>query len=529
MKRKPPKDSPRHFLNKKQKNFLQAFLYSFLLIVTIILLFSGLTFLRDFFLGALKDTSSSSSQNLRYAFEEASSTEKEKETTSTPEIGSLKNKLEKLFSANTQPSSTKPQPSLPLPPTNAPVIPTLNSTFSDIFSGRGWIDENETTMYQDENVMAFIFPPRLNWQKIDGFSQITKLKSLNFLEKREDGSVVSCLANSQCLVKKDLKIFWQQANGSLGQEINLPNELQALIRQGNLVNLSLGALSSKWVIGGVYKNNSQYAALVFYFDGTTFSQLNLPLSFSRQGFLGFGGKDDEWLLIYNDYQGSGYKIKTLANGALKSTDISQFLNVRLMGGGFEPVILRSSRESPALPGKFDTCWYVLSLDKNNPKLIKFFENYSGEIQGAVDLLPLLNLSLGAQVSFQEIGSRQLAAKISQQFGEEEFWLLTDLGFDKSQPLKIVSKNLSHYNAPLLNATISLIDLALADNQVKFFLSTDKKNWRKTSLNQEVSFVDLANANRQELYWKAEFYPSNNPETSIFFKKISIGFYFIKKD
>jgi len=401
--------------------------------------------------------------------------------------------------------------------TNTQEDRTLTSTFDDNFSGTGWLNREQTTMHQDFNAAAFIFPPQFDWRKVDEAASIERLNLVKFIERKKDGSAVSCLADTRCLIEKDLRLLLREPRDGSMREIELPAEL----RRGNLFSLSVGALENKWVLGSVFEKDGGYSAQVFYFNGSDFAKIDVPISSSYEGFLGFGGSDDDWLLIYSGYDGLGYRVRISSDGKIKITDISRFLGVRLMDGGFEPAIIRAVSNGQSLSA--DVRWYIFSLTKGLPKLIKLFENRSGEIQGVVDLRQFLTLPAGAEtVSFalEKSDLHRLATKIKYRDGREEFWSLSDLGFDKSNALKIVSTNLDNYSLVVTKAKISVLDLLLGGNRADFFLSNNGKKWYKTSFDKEVVFSDSAG---RELYWKAEFYPSSDPETSVFLNRLSLYF------
>ncbi|MBN2198094.1 hypothetical protein JW698_02825 [Candidatus Wolfebacteria bacterium] len=393
----------------------------------------------------------------------------------------------------------------------------LTSTFEDLFSGNGWINQEQTTAYQDFNATAFIFPPKIEWKKINNTEEIRKLKSENFIEKESDGSLISCLSNGSCLIKKDLEVFKKFGNSV--EKIKLPKELT----QEKLFNLSIGALDSQWVVGGVFSKNGGYEVKVFYLNPNNFvfTKIDIPINSSYLGFLGFGGNDNDWLLVYSAYEGLGYRISNLPTGETKIINISNFFRTRLMGGGFEPAIIKINKSN-----NFDTCWYVFSLTERFPRFLKFFQNRSSEIQGVVDLSGFLTLPLVVEaISFLPEKSDyfyRLPAKIKYYDGREEFWLLSDFGFDKSKSLEIFSVNINNYSFPIKKAKISMLELALGGNQADFFISNNGKDWREVSLKEEISFSE---SNFEQLYWKVKIYPSNESETSVFFDKIVITFNF----
>src|SRR3989344_6503415 len=120
-----------------------------------------------------------------------------------------------------------------------------NSSFTDLFSGVGWLDESLTDLYRDDVTTAFTFRPVFEWKKTEPANP----PAVKYTERGADGSLRLCIFN-RCLTQKNLNLYFGR-NGA-DSPVSLPVEL----RSGNLINLSIGRLESLWVVGGVVKNAS---------------------------------------------------------------------------------------------------------------------------------------------------------------------------------------------------------------------------------------------------------------------------------
>lgn len=377
------------------------------------------------------------------------------------------------------------------------------SSFSDLFSGVGWIDQSGTTMYQDRFSTAFLFPPVISAQKIDAPAERPAERGLN-------GEDTRCI-KSKCFSQREFELLYK------GGPITLPEELAGK----QLVNISIGNLDTLLLLGVVVKrDDDKYEGWVFYFDGKNFSKVfggdGNPFISSYIGTLGFGGSDNDWLAIYGAYEGIAYRIRD----GIKPEDLSYFFHPRVMADGFHPVILRTQVANDPL----SVIWYVFSLTPGNPKLIKLFQNKTEKIQGAIDLTRLLEpLQNAAKASFAVLsvksGEITLRAK-TERGGNTEWWEIKDGGFDKSEVRTITSANINNYPAELRTANIKEVDLSTSGASFEFSLSSDGKIWEPAIVGQDISFNGQ---NRQRLLWRVKFMPDNDPETTPFFDRLRLSY------
>lgn len=279
----------------------------------------------------------------------------------------------------------------------------IYSSFTDLFSGTGWIDVEKTAAYQDFNAAAFTFPPVVS---------------------RLPGSPVS-----------------QYSSIQVSQFLNFP-----------------------------------------VFNPISFFSPELRQKIKDASLIGAGGTANDFLALYGDKEGIAIRVK---KG--KVTDISQFFNHRVMSGGFKPIIFRAP-----------DVWYIQSVGEL-PKLLKLFENGTGEIRGILDLTEKVR------------PTEPLALEQLRQI---------DRGFDKSRILEVVSKDLNTYSdTKVISAAISELDFGEDGGLVKFYLSNNGIDWSQAFLGQEINFSTEGG----NLFWRAEFIPDGNQFSSPFLSRIYISF------
>lgn len=379
----------------------------------------------------------------------------------------------------------------------------VSASFSDLFSGVGWLNYEKTTMYRDVSMTAFTLSPTFQWNKLLS----SPIGEENFVKINEDESDARCI-NNKCLTKRGASLFFD------GKKLNLPYEMQGK----DIKNVSIGALSSRWVLGVVVYSGNKYEGWVFLFDGENFSKVfgeaNTPFISDYVGTIGFGGTEEDWVVIYGGYDGIAYHVRS----GRPFVNISQFFGMRVMGGGFNPVAIRAGSGN-------DATWYVFSMTKDKPHFIKLFQDKrTGEISGAVDF-SLSVLGTGFTKAVFAVEKKyddhiSLIAKCESNDGSFGFWEFKDNGFSVPASTEIVSLNLNNYPAEVHTATILETDLEKDNADVEFYLSNDGSRWIKTELGKEVVFPSSGG---RMLLWKAKFIPSRDNFESPFFDKIRIDY------
>jgi len=375
-----------------------------------------------------------------------------------------------------------------------------------------------------------MFPLKFEWQKIPQADSLT-LGVSRFVERRDDGSDVRCLGGF-CLIQKDLKLFVVSRSKLEVYEkeeygVVLPEE----INTSNLINLSIGALETKWLVGAVEKRGEGYMGRVYYFNGAEFSEVfedKTSFSSPYEGVFGFGGSDDDFLAIYGAYEGIVYHVRV----GVPSRDISQFFGIRLMSGGFQPAVLRLDALNKKLiqsiiskltfgkTGSSDIVWYVYSMTDKNPKLIKLFQNNTNEIVGVVNFIntPFISGARSVHLAFDD--DLKPIVKVKTLLGEKNFWKFTDQGFDKTRSFEMISKNINSYSAEVRRATIVKIDGSGLGANINFFLSNDGNEWYEADFGEQIIFP---NKNGRLLLWRATFDPKGSSEISPFFNSLRLNY------
>ena len=331
-------------------------------------------------------------------------------------------------------------PAVPVPETPVPQPQASSNlptyTSAVFFSGVGWINSASTTLYRDNNEAAMTFPPKYEWQ------------------------ITQPISND---------------------EFRISNTVPGITTK-------------------VVQDGSQYKILVYAPDGSAIlTETSTPIISSYPGEVGIGGTPDDFLVVYGSYWGAGARIVKI-NGSWQVQNVSQFLGIRQMNGGFKPAVVRSTM---AVSGNTIVTYYVYSLTDGNPKLIKLFTDSSGNIAGAIDLSSLLFARGERSAEFADLsmsGAGRLGARVTDANGNVSFYSFTDEGFDKSEPLEVDSVNLNGFPIKISEATISDLGYSSGIGAVSFYLSNDGVNWLPAAPGSEVKF---AQANNQ-IFWRAVF-------------------------
>ena len=211
---------------------------------------------------------------------------------------------------------------LPIVSNTPNLDPNLSfGSFFDTFSGDGFIDTRQSTLYQDKPATALIFPPDYDWlggadvdpRLIERFQSFFDAMTVN--DFHGPYTDTRCLA-AGCLTENGNSLAFN------GQTVLLPNE----VLSPDLLAISIASLSSRWVVGFTLRNGQNFRGLTYYFDGTTFTPLKAFPGVNSQyfGLYGFGGTDDDFLAIYGGYQGIAYRIR-----GDQATDVGQFFDIGL--------------------------------------------------------------------------------------------------------------------------------------------------------------------------------------------------------
>lgn len=366
----------------------------------------------------------------------------------------------------------------------------LSSSFTDLFSGTGWIDTQATTMYHDRVASAFMWTPNIS---IGGDTT----KKSPTLSAKTDYCV-----QGKCLSLRDGAVVYE------GISLALPRELERENR-----TLSLGVINNKWVLGGVVKNTGIYEGYAFFWDGKSFSPIcqNAKLFDSKySGIIAFGGVEDDFLIFFGGYEGKAFRVY---HGACE--DISRFFGLRIMNEGFSPHIVRSESGD----------WYIGRTDASKALLVKLVNDGSGGIGGIVDLSGFIsepNASLSILGAHREqSGETTVDAVLESPNVAPLGWRMSDKGFVPVSDGVVASLNLNTYpNSKVRRARIVDADFKEGSTDITFLLSNDGEEWVEARVGDEVKFP---NRGGDKLFWRAEFRRDGGGNISPYFKRIRVDF------
>lgn len=393
-------------------------------------------------------------------------------------------------------------------PQAAPVIPktepTLTGSFSDLFSGTAWIDEVKTTLYRDNEAGAFLFPPQFVWNPVEDNRMLAELGN----DIGQNPNERACLGE-RCLVVRGKKMYWEEGQKSV--VVLYPGSSDV-----GVVRLAVAPLSSGWLVGVTRSGEKNFSARIFRFDGTIFENIfsdgrDAFLS-PRDGYLGMGGSDNEWLALWSGYEGQALRVRF--GGAPEN--LSSFFGIRLMHDGFLPYVARVATRN-------SVDWYVWGIGDGAPRLLKMFEMLDGTVGGVIDFTPLLfNESVLKIIPHAIVSGTTLAdflVRIDHTGGASEWKELRDDGFRSDGTGMVVSKNIKTTQGTTRAAALSPLRLFEGGGAVRFEFSVDGIQWTPFVSGTETQFTGSG----RELYWRAQFKPGENPRLSPFFEGIHVDF------
>lgn len=379
----------------------------------------------------------------------------------------------------------------------------IASSFTDLFSGVGWLDVSKTNMYHDKIATAFTLEPNFTWKQISNQS----IPGDIFI-KDQSGNRKRCIDTS-CLEKRGVALFLN------GTEILLPYEM----RVKEIQNVSIGTISDEWLVGIVVKEKNKYEGWMFFYNGKTYTRVfgdahALFLS-DYEGIIGGGGTKENWIAVYGAYEGQAYHMRE----GKPFQNISKFFGIRAMNGGFYPAVIRSGEGVNAR-------WYVYSLNTDRAMLLKLFQDgTNGDIRGIIDFTQYVTQNKFSRASFALVETRGetsvLEADVATSGGNNELWQFIDEGFKVPSLAQVTSINLNNYPAEVWTATIVDADVFEGKSRVEFALSNDGARWIPARVGEPVNFP---NVNNIRLFWRATFQPEDGARfSSPFFDRIRVDY------
>jgi|GEM_PF-1536588 len=377
------------------------------------------------------------------------------------------------------------------------------SSFTDLFSGVGWLDVSKTNMYHDRITTAFTLEPNFTWKQISHQS----IPGDIFI-KDQNNNRRRCI-NASCLEKRGVALFLN------GMEISLPYEM----RVKEIQNVSIGTIGNEWLVGIVVKEKNRYEGWMFFYDGKTYTRVfgdaNAPFLSDYEGVIGGGGTKENWIAVYSAYEGQAYHMRE----GKPFQNISKFFGIRAMNGGFYPAVIRSGEG-------VDARWYVYSLNTDRATLLKLFQDGTdGDIRGIVDFTQHIIQNKFSRASFALVetrgGTSVLEADVTTTGGNNELWQFIDEGFKVPQIARVASINLNNYPAEVWSATVVDAEVFEGKSHVEFALSNDGTSWIPTRPGETVRFPDPTN---RFLFWRAIFTPEDSARfSSPYFDRIRVDY------
>ncbi len=356
------------------------------------------------------------------------------------------------------------------------------------------VDTEKTSLYFEGVSNSIIFPPDYAW---DTASQemVDQHKTIfdGYINNKLDGPYNDkrCL-NNNCLEYKNNRLFYN------GKEISFPKGIETRY----LKAVSLGNVGQKWLVGFTVQDNG-YRGEVFYFDGAAFSKIqNFPsISSNYFGLFGFGGSEDDFLVIYGAYKGQAFRVR-----GEKITNLDKFFGYRPMNNGFKPEIIRAKSANYSY-------WYVYSSTLDALRFIKLWEDTDGEISGETSLAYDLGI-IGKSAEFKLIEAKSdevvLLAKINS--GNNITWqVFRDKGFINNEEKVLVTLPITHNaeNPEIFIKKIyesSLVLDANGQGLVRVEFSADGKKWQEISWGRDIEFEQEAT---RQYFIRTIFSPLDN--------------------
>lgn len=387
------------------------------------------------------------------------------------------------------------------------------NSFFDTFASGYLVDLEKTNLYLDYFSNAAFYPPIYSLEEINNnsltnlsvsdfnFNKFGDSEADNFYTKR-------CLKNN-CLESKERELFYN------GKKLEYPVEMKTK----NVVLVSLGAVDDSWFLGFTTKD-SEYSGFVYSFDGQNFKRIleNKNILSPYFGIFGFGGSEDDFLVIYGAQKGIAYRVQSQ-----KITDISRFFDFRIMNKGFHPEVIK-------VENKYVTNWYIFSLSFGHPTLIKLWQNSNKDITGemfyqdiwlsgedSTSLYLFKNDNEKISLLLKSRKDENLKLKMFNDFGFNNniegnlFFKPVNLG-KEVQIKKIANSLLGTQESPCLDGTL--------------FFSTNQKEWTVIPQGYYVN-KDFNPKSAESFYLKITLLSSDNKFYSSFLTEALFDFYYQK--
>lgn len=342
----------------------------------------------------------------------------------------------------------------------------------DYFSNSYFINNEVTNLFFDYYSTALTFKPRYELDYLKACDE----SFCGFLKSSDE----SCLSG-KCVRADGDKVYFNN------KEIVLPAELAQL----NILKIGLHPLETKWLASFLVSVDGQDQVYLYFLDNGRFSSVinsgnnwKIRTTYGRgNGHLSAVGSDQQFLFIYSGYEGLGVLYN---NGNLQL--LKDYFSLRLASSGFPARIIRIGSGNEAT-------WYVCSLNPDNTKLIKFWQNGTDTIQGAIDL----SFAIPSQSICGQLGDDLQIAT------QEGLSIFKDLGFDNSQNYQYQSINLNSFSGKkIFKIILNRPHISADPEKYQIYLSVDGTNWEKVKDSLKFSFEPIS----EGVYLRVIFLPGD---------------------
>ena len=375
------------------------------------------------------------------------------------------------------------------------VLTLYHDVYGDHFVNDLAIDKKRTNFYYDNVSTAFMFSPNYVWESVrtcgDKYCGLDA-SSWHFPASNEKEYCLS----SGCLRLQENDLFFNDT------PLNYPNELT----NKEIKKVSLYPLTESWLLGFVFIDGSTERGLAYQFNGGSFNNLDAVNQFpfvsdpNFQGAsIGFGGSDDNFLVMYGGYYFSAYQV---IDG--QKVDVSRFFGLRVSDGGFAPIALKKEEGG-------ETIWYVCSLEVSKPRLIKLWQNSSASIKGSLsfskNILEDKERADYAWCRLDKNNNLEVIVGRGNQYYQKRF---IDNGFLQKDGV-LVTNNVISKNRQINTATFSNLlacdnkacDNGVLNSSLTFSVSGDGENFFAGRLDKEIKFPDKSSGIYFSLQAKSE--------------------------
>ena len=439
---------------------------------------------------------------------------------------------------------------------NKPAPPSTWKSFGDNFSSAVYLDFDRTNMYLDDVTTSLVFPPLHSWQKKEDCLNSDCGVTLSTKGKISQGLKQDVRQDIQQDVRQDIQQDARQdMRQGLEQDIRqgnflfekkeidyradlrkLPKPWPASVRNKNIISANLYNLDGKQdnskgkqVVSFVVTEGKEERGFVYFLvDGqyealiSDKTEAEILTKYGRgDGYIAIGGEENNFLIFYIGYEIHAYHF---FNNEL--IDISDFFGLRVADNGFYPYIIKQGEGT-------ESVWYILSLEKDRPRLVKLWQNGTNNIKGSLDLSFQLNRYLensGGEPIYIRSGLNkgELEFILESAEGNYSLWTFFDEGFDNSKTRQAVSINLNKKKLAIIKAEIRSLEISIDDSDgdaninpffndnFKIYLGDSFNNFLPVNSGITVKF----NGEKKEFYWKAEFKNSNKNDYSPWFNHIN---------